>query len=254
MGLLSSLGGIASVAGVATGQPWLTAAGSALGALGNQQYQSDEAQTNRDFQTEMANTSYQRRVADLQAAGLSPMLAYSQGGAAVPSGAQGSSAANVGESAGGIGNSARQININREQAIADINLKEGQLGLVGAQATDADASAALKRAQTTNTLLQNSHIPEQIKNTIMLTELYRNQAQVQRATAQGLNYLMPRNIAEGKYYETMGQGAFGLRDAALVGNSAANLVNALNPFKWGRGTTSTTTYGEGSHTTTTRGN
>ena len=89
-----------------TGQPWLSAAGSALGALGNQQYQSDEAQANRSFQEEMANTSYQRRVADLQAAGLSPMLAYSQGGAAVPTGSQASSSVNAGESAATIGSSA----------------------------------------------------------------------------------------------------------------------------------------------------
>ena len=254
MSLLSSLGGIASIAGVATGQPWLSAAGTALGSLGQQEFNADQAQANRDFQAQQSDTAMQRRVADLQAAGLSPMLAYSQGGASSAAGAQAAPVENIGASTAASGVAARQLNINREQALADINLKEGQLGLVGAQAMDADASAQLKHAQTLNTLLQNKHIPEQIKNTIMHTELMRSQASVQVATAKGLNYLMPRNIAEGAYYNTMGQGAFGLRDAALVGNSAANLVNSLNPFKWGRGTTSTITYGEGSHTTTTRGN
>lgn len=45
------------------------------------------AAENRDFQAHMSNTSYQRAVADMQRAGLNPMLAYQQGGASTPGGA-----------------------------------------------------------------------------------------------------------------------------------------------------------------------
>lgn len=47
---------------------------------------AEEAARNREFQERMSNTSYQRGISDMQAAGINPMLAYSQGGASVPTG------------------------------------------------------------------------------------------------------------------------------------------------------------------------
>jgi hypothetical protein len=67
------------------------AAGAAISGVGNAIGMGIQTRMNqrmtaeaRDYNTMMANTAYRRAVIDMRAAGLNPMLAYMQGGAASP--------------------------------------------------------------------------------------------------------------------------------------------------------------------------
>lgn len=76
--------------GLALGGGLLRNRGERQSAQRNRQFQRREAGTQRKFQERMRNTEWQAGIADMEAAGVNPALAYSQGGASAPMGASGS--------------------------------------------------------------------------------------------------------------------------------------------------------------------
>lgn len=169
-GILDSLPSVvAEGAGMAAGMPpgttsaLLGAAGSFLGqnsannanvALMNQSnaFNAAEAQKNRDYQTEQRKTQYQTAVEDLKAAGLNPMLAYSQGGAKTTTGGQASSSAppKIENALGNAANSAAQASQSMNNVM--------QNRLIQSQINKTDTEADNIQADTVNKLDLNPNI------------------------------------------------------------------------------------------------
>lgn len=74
-----------------------------IAAQQQREYNSAEAQKNRDFQMEMSNSAYQRGAADLKKAGYNPALVTGGAGASSPSGNSASSSKASGGHVDGVG-------------------------------------------------------------------------------------------------------------------------------------------------------
>ncbi|AXH74639.1 MAG: DNA pilot protein [Microviridae sp.] len=126
-------------------------------------FNSVEAQKTRDYQERMRGTQYQTTVNDLRAAGLNPMLAYTNGGSGTPGGATASygSIPHIGnkmESA--MNSSAMAATIRNTWAQTDKT--EADADLSRALATKAEADTTQSTASAGNLTQQTENLKEQV--------------------------------------------------------------------------------------------
>lgn len=225
-----------------------------MGWYGQQQTnsaQAAQAQKQMDFQAEQTGTSYQRGVADMKAAGLNPMLAYSQGGAASGSGAQ----AQMGNEIGAGVSTAVQAAMTRAQlqqlqasteltfnqadkTVQDTKLSEADTILRNTQQKSESARVNQVQEQARELALRN-YVNEQTQRSQI--ELASSSADLRRHEAAKENWLSQQakhNTAERKAYGDFWSTKYGhaypyLEKSGALANSAASVFHKFKPWSLG---------------------
>ena len=206
MGIGSILGGLtAFIPGVG---PVVSGLSSAAGALydanqashdargaqaGAEQYSSAEAAKNRDFQERMSSTAYQRAVKDMQASGLNPMLAYSQGPAGVPGGSAASYPGNVSAQSESARASATSASAAASQAATAASVGSVTVGKIKQEVSNLAAGE-----QQVYSVIRN--LGEQYQNLVKEGYNLTETGNVLRATVEKLRAEVP-TINSGSHFE-----------------------------------------------------
>lgn len=199
---------------------------------------SREAEANRAWQEEMSNTSYQRAVKDMQAAGLNPMLAYQSGGAGTPSGATGMAfQAQMGNSLGSAVegfNRSRSVEASAEKDTSQADVNKEQSGLTKA--------AVEKTNQETQTgkALEASYKADALNKA---TQARLNTALEAKAAVEAgaIQDQRARDSATAPLYNILEKGTQYIKD------KAQEISSASHSFRFGRKTEnprSITIYGD----------
>lgn len=216
----------------------LSIGGSLLSGFLNNEAAEDRQNDAQNFSAQQFATRYQTTVNDMKAAGLNPMLAYSQGGGHPPSSSAASS-----QGYPDIGNTYLQSRMNSAQVAnveADTENKKAQADLIQSQIYQNYASAGSAEANARQADANTDRIREEIKNipleadrlvataqmlreqASLMSQQSATQAEVTKVQAQTLlNLKMQNLLTEGQIAKIVSENkllGFDIESAQKFGN------------------------------------
>lgn len=184
---------------------------------------------NRDWMTGMSNTSVQRNVADMRAAGLNPLLAAGGGASTPSSSAAEVAASNAASGIGGVG-SAVQTAMDVSQTESNLETNERQRNLLKAQENNTAVDTQKKHADKAFTEAAQLTELERAKQTAASAMEIKTRAQLLKDTAPNTKKKSELEGDQADYDRKMLQYDNVIKRAQRVVDVGASAADVVSPI------------------------